>query len=283
MSSIHFIKVGKTYFMKNERVEQVILAQKKYLSRLNSSIDSILRDSPKANLNIHKRNGVYRFELRSSGDEGIQKSSYISRQSGDFQVYSSRYCATALKPIVSRCLSILERKPEDYDSELITSELERFEEIFGDDIPTCFETKKHYMKRWQEAEYRKNPYPFDPAKSYLTEQKEIVRSKNELLCANYVHSRGLLYRVDAEIRLKSGRSRYPDLIILNPRTLREEYHEIMGKMSDPEYVDENIIKLREYEDSGFYIGDRLHIYFESDKIPFDFEFFKSEISRLYPD
>lgn len=268
--------------MKNLRIEQIVKAQRKFLEGLDNNIKSILSNAPRDNLNIHKRNNGYRFEIRSKnmGDDS-SKSIYLSRESKEYKEYAAKYCAKALEPAVKKALAILDTKPESYDPEIIFTLLAKFEQIFGDDVPICFETKKHYIDRWSKDEYKKNPFPLDPSKSYTTERGEVVRSKNELLCVNFVYSCGLSYRADAEIKVKCGKSRYPDLIILNPKNLREEYHEIMGRMSDPDYVDENIIKIREYEATGFRLGERLHIYFESEKTPFDFEYFKSEIRRLY--
>lgn len=268
--------------MKNPNIEWVIKTQKDYLLQLDENIESILQNSPKQNLNLHKRADTYRFEIysKSSPDQPV-KSFYISKESKEFKAYAAKYCALSLRPAVKKALIQLDKKPGDYDPCLIPALMKRLEDVFGDDVPDCFETGEHYIERWEKASFRKNPYPLDSARSYTTERGEIVRSKNELLCANFVYRCGLPYRVDAEIIMKSGRSKYPDIIILNPKTLQEEYHEIMGRMSDPGYVDDNLLKLREYEASGYHMGDRLHVYFESEKIPFDFNFFKSEIERLY--
>lgn len=268
--------------MKNPNIERVIKTQKDYLQRLDENIESILQDSPDQKLNIHKRAGMYRFELRSksSPDQPV-KSVYINRTSKEFKIFAAQYCALSLRPAVKKALIQLDKKPGEYDPYHIPALIKHLEDVFGDDVPDCFETREHYIERWKKASFRKNPYPLDPTRSYTTERGEIVRSKNELLCANFVYRCGLPYRVDAELIMKNGRSKYPDIIILNPKTLQEEYHEIMGRMSDPGYVDDNLIKLREYEASEYHLGDRLHVYFESEKIPFDFNFFKSEIQRLY--
>lgn len=268
--------------MKNPQICQVASSQTAYLEKLSSGIESIISNSPPGTLNIHKKTNGYRFEVRFNGSAGEKsKSCYISRSSADFSRYAAGYCAAALKPVIGKSLLILHKSPQDYDPKIITKLLKKFEDVFGEDVPVCFETKEHYMKRWAGAEYRKNPFPFDPSRSYNTDRGETVRSKNELLCVNFVHSCGLNYRADAELLMKCGKTRYPDIIILNPKNLREEYHEIMGMMSNQGYVDENILKIREYEESGYRLGERLHLYFESESVPFDFEYFKAEIRRLY--
>ena len=276
--SLYFLLYPEDSHMKNQRISKIVTAQKEYLNNLNSNIEFILRNSPDGRLNLHKKGSDYRFELKA-GDNF--KPAYISRGAANFKEYAAKYCAMALGPVVGKSLQILDKNPQDYDPEIITELLKKFEDVFGEDVPVCFETKEHYMKRWAGAEYRKNPFPFDPSRSYNTDRGETVRSKNELLCVNFVHSCGLNYRADAELLMKCGKTRYPDIIILNPKNLREEYHEIMGMMSNQGYVDDNILKIREYEESGYRLGERLHLYFESEKEPFDFEYFKAEIRRLY--
>lgn len=268
--------------MKNPQISQIADAQITYLENMSTNIESIIGNSPPGSLNIHKKSNGYRFEVRFKNPfDGKPKSGYISRDSVDFKKYAARYCAMALRPVVRRNLLILRKNPQDYDPQIIKELLQKFEDVFCEDVPVCFETREHYMKRWASAEYRKNPFPLNPARSYKTDAGEIVRSKNELLCVNFVHSCGLNYRVDAELLMKCGKLRYPDIIIMNPKNLREEYHEIMGMMSKQGYVDECIQKIREYEESGYRLGERLYLYFESETIPFDFEYFKAEIRRLY--
>ena len=61
----------------------------------------------------------------------------------------------------------------------------------------------------------------------------------------------------------------PDFTVLNKRTRVQRFHEHLGRMDDPKYINKNIYKLRLYEKNGIYVGDQLILTYESKDRPLD--------------
>ena len=76
--------------------------------------------------------------------------------------------------------------------------------------------------------------------------------------------------------LKSYGWIHPDFAILNKRLRKEIYWEHLGKMDDVGYVDDNIRRILMYEKNGYYLGDKLILTFETQKIPLN----SLEIDRM---
>ena len=60
---------------------------------------------------------------------------------------------------------------------------------------------------------------------------------------------------------------YPDFTVLNKRTRKIYYWEHLGRLGDPEYCFDTLIKLEDYSDNGILLGKNLILTFESQKMP----------------
>lgn len=94
------------------------------------------------------------------------------------------------------------------------------------------------------------------SENYETDRGDIVRSKSELIIANFLFHAGIPYDYERGIRLKE-RTRYPDFTVLNVRTGKVFYWEHFGMMDDEDYRNNAYSKIEEYQDSGFFQGEKL--------------------------
>lgn len=120
-----------------------------------------------------------------------------------------------------------------------------------------------YVQQWENESYIINPY-HDEDKKYPTKKNELVQSKSEAILADMYYDLGIPYRYDAEVKLRNGRTKYPDFTLLDVKNRRIIYHEHLGLLDDDDYRRRNLRKLNEYRRSGIYPGKNLIITYEAD-------------------
>lgn len=138
-----------------------------------------------------------------------------------------------------------------------------------------------YIKRWESVEIP--PSYFDPdLPEYYAERGERVRSKSEKIIADKYYMMGIPYRYEQPLILLDKGKRVkvrPDFTVLNMRTRTQRFHEHLGRMDDPKYINKNIYKLRLYEKNGIYVGDQLILTYESKDRPLDMNHLEMLIRR----
>ncbi len=125
-----------------------------------------------------------------------------------------------------------------------------------------------FIAKWQGKEYDGNPYPIQ--KKHYTARGEIVRSKSEVEIANFLFFHGIPYRYEYPLKLRDGHQTvtyYPDFIIMDPVTRKVILLEHLGRMDDPEYVEEQVRKRRVYEENGFFEGENIIYTWETGSQP----------------
>ena len=126
--------------------------------------------------------------------------------------------------------------------------------------------EREYIEKWGKEDYKKNEYRPEE-KIYSTKKGDMVRSKSEVMLADMYYELGVPYRYEAELKLKSGRTVYPDFTILDATNRKEIYHEHMGLLDDEEYRYHNLRKIEEYRKNGIFAGKNLFITHESNGCP----------------
>ena len=130
-----------------------------------------------------------------------------------------------------------------------------------------------FLERWLREEYpRKGFREDDPY--YVTERGERVRSKSELIIANWLFQHGIPYRYECALELWDPKQPrritiYPDFTILDPATGKCFYLEHLGMMEDERYFRSAMDRISLYEANGYFVGESLLLSFESDKVPLD--------------
>lgn len=125
-----------------------------------------------------------------------------------------------------------------------------------------------FSAQWLAEEYEKDPY-YPEELIYETRRGEFVRSKSEMFIADAYFNLGIPYRYEARLDLKNGSFKYPDFTVLDVRKRTVLYHEHFGRLDDENYRNKNIQKIRQYQESGIYMGKNLIITFEAEMVPFN--------------
>lgn len=132
------------------------------------------------------------------------------------------------------------------------------------------DSDEEYARQWYEKNRRPNlPYKIGTA-AYLTENGEYVKSKSELMIANRLKARGILYVYETEIHVNDGtKTRKPDFMVLNKRNRKVYFWEHLGMMDVASYVADTVLKFREYEGNGILLGRDLIVTMENKDLPLD--------------
>lgn len=151
-------------------------------------------------------------------------------------------------------------------TENISEILSVFPQDLKDKINPVDMPDEDYARYWQQVSFEPKALG-DDVPFHFTIKGERVRSKSEEIIANALFSKGIPYRYECPVKLENGVVVHPDFTILDVRTRREVFLEHLGKVDDPGYVNRNMWKFREYEQSGINLGKNLLVTYESTKDP----------------
>ena len=125
-------------------------------------------------------------------------------------------------------------------------------------------SKESEALKWQRQKFEPCPYPF--TNSFTTDRGEIVRSKSELIIANKLYKRGVLYRYEAPLKI-GDKIIWPDFTIYDIKTGRIIIWEHFGMVDNLEYISTNVKKYDWYIEHDFVLGINLFISHESESRP----------------
>ena len=75
-------------------------------------------------------------------------------------------------------------------------------------------------QKWQAVEYER--LPFDKTDTqFFTSRDEQMRSKSEIMIAEFLHNAGVPYRYEFPLHIKGRGTFHPDFLCLNKRTGQE--------------------------------------------------------------
>ncbi len=117
-------------------------------------------------------------------------------------------------------------------------------------------TDEQFAEQWLKVTWKGRPFS-EGSQEYYTAKHERVRSKSELIIADTLYRHGVHYRYEFPLTLhrnpqadsaarNDSITLCPDFLCLNLRTRRQLYWEHFGLMSDPDYAEQAVSKLRLY-------------------------------------
>ena len=134
------------------------------------------------------------------------------------------------------------------------------ENVFPVEIPD-----QEYVKEWQAYEYSHKGFAEGIPEQY-TSSGERVRSKSEVMIADALKQAGVPYRYECPLELGS-RLIHPDFTILRIEDREVLYWEHLGMMDDPEYCQNALLRIRQYEENGIWPGINLILSAETSAQP----------------
>ena len=265
------------------RVEERIVYLKRLIDHETRKLgDDTTNQLNKRSLIVAKKNKGYQYYIEENGKEGKTRS-YVGKE----RMESARTLAQnsydhKLLTIAREELRTLESFLRTYDAK--SDRLEDCYRKLSDArkmlvLPTV-PPSELYAAQWQEADYKRKEFK-EGQQFYMTARGEKVRSKSEVLIADEMDRSNMFYRYECQLILPNGKIYYPDYTILNEKTRGLFYWEHLGKLGDPDYVNDNLVKLNDYAKAGIIPGKNLILTFESDKVPLNTETVKEVIRTFF--
>ncbi len=133
-------------------------------------------------------------------------------------------------------------------------------------ITPFFIPDEEFAKKWLDEPFEGLGFD-EGAPEYYSEKGLRVRSKNEMIAADRFDEWHVPYKFECPLRLKGHGIVYPDFTLLNVRSRVVYYLEIMGKMTEAEYAEDNVKKMQAYQRNGIIQGKNLILLFDTRQHP----------------
>ena len=274
-----FVKLFISHFPK------LYTQELEYLQRYLHFVNHELAHGPENALHVHNRDGKYSFSIygpddHSSASSGRMTERYVTRDSALPADLVSKYCAKRLKPVLEASIRQLKSDPAAYDPDQLIRLQRKLANIFGDCLPKAYQDPQTIISTWEQETFTPNSFHTEGETLFRTRRGEMVRSKNECLCANLLYELDIPYKYEAPVKLADGHVVYPDFDMISPVNGSEYYLEIFGMMGDPVYAAKAFRKINKYAASGIVLNDNLLVIFEYEGIPFNTALLESMLRRI---
>lgn len=246
-------------------LRKLLLTEQVRLEVIKKKLEAELSGAPEGTLRITKSNGYSQYyhhlddSIKSNGKylpkteekliKGLAQKSYDKK----------------LLRLVERRLNQIKQITKDYRDDEI-------EEVFQKQamerrllVNPVEPTKEQRISEWINEEYTGKCFKDDDLIIY-SEKGERVRSKTEKIIADYLYRNNIPYKYEKPLFLKGYGTIYPDFTLFSLDTYEEIYWEHDGRMDDPVYASNAVKKIKQYENNGIFIGERLIVTFETPKL-----------------
>lgn len=239
-------------------------ARKNVLSKSIKVIEKKIEQLPDGRLNLKERNRIIYYYLVGEDHKEI----YLGHDNVELieNLTQKDYLKRVLKNAKLE-LTVIERMLKIYPDTLaedVFDQLPEGRKKYAQPINICDDD---FAAKWMETPYVRKSFKKGSPEFY-TLKGEKVRSKSEVIIADRLYANGIPYRY--ECPLKMGKKIiHPDYSILRMSDRKTVYLEHCGKIGDPQYTEDMLTRIKDYNEAGIILGDRLFLTFESDKAPLD--------------
>ena len=227
------------------------------LTRIEQSIQTQQKETPKECLRISKSNGVFQYYTIKNGKRCyIRKKNLKIAQDIAQRDYNKKITAFLKENIQALRLFTKHYSPQKCEN--YYKELPAARKLL---IKPAFLDKETFAKNWQSQKYE--PNRDFPEGKFFTTKDEHVRSKSEVIIANLLYNKGIPYHYETPVKISSTLTFHPDFLCLNKRTRQEFYWEHCGKMDDSEYSSNLVKRLAIYAQKNIIPGKNLILTMET--------------------
>ncbi len=179
---------------------------------------------------------------------------------------------------VSSSKNTLERFLRNYDFDAVENVYKNLNTGRKIMVTPAYQTDEEYIKEWI-SQYPEDQNSYPKESQYISDKGEFVRSKSEKILADMFYRLNIPYRYEPRLDLPSGRSIFPDFVLLNVKKRKTIYWEHFGLVTDGEYAVKALKKISLYENAGFTPGDDLLFSFESPENPLNTRLLEKKIKE----
>lgn len=235
----------------------------RFLSALIDKTEAAIKVAPCGTLKINNRkNGISYYNVTENSEIYLPQKNVELIQNLAQKSYNKKILRAARAELLA-----LKKISNYYSSNPIA------EEWYGNLSPTrqslvhpVVLTDEQYIAKWKKDHPPRSSGK--PGTVYETTKGGIVRSRAEILIADRLFTRNVIYQYETPLIL-DGVEYHPDFCVLNLRKRKTLYWEHLGMMDELDYLEDNIFKLNRYARHNIIIGRNLIITFETATQPFN--------------
>lgn len=246
-----------------KEIKKTMEERKKYLLKLKSEKTRATKNTLKGRLRISCHGKRVQYYWRK-GPEDIS-GTYLKDKNIAHKLAQKEYDAQVIRLAEKEILAI-----DKYFSVYPKKDIEEFYSTLHPErqklLLPVIETQEQFVANWKKVTFIGKDFSKETAE-YYSVNGERVRSKSELIIADYLEREGIPYRYECPLYLEGFGNVYPDFTVLNVRTRKELYWEHFGMMDNPTYAERAIQKVATYEKNHYFQGDHLLITYETQNTP----------------
>ena len=248
------------------------------LSELEKRIEERMKTFPDGRIYV-KQHGNNCYYYMSSDSQDI-KEKYLSKENAELieSLLQKKYFVKVLEATKEE-LYVLKKIIRTYPKFVAEDIYDNLPDARKKYVKPIIPTNEEYARRWEARYYKKKPIS-DDVPIFKTLKGELVRSKSEMIIADRLYINNIPYKYECPIMVQNEII-HPDFTILRISDRKILYLEHCGKMDDPKYADDMVIRHNNYGLEGIILGDRLFYTFESSKTPLDVRALDQLINKMF--
>ena len=256
-------------------LRELLLKEQARLEAIKQKLESELAGAPEGTLRITKSNGYSQYYHHFS-DSVQRNGKYLpGTEETLIKALAQKAYNRKILRLVERRMSQIKQITKDYREDEIEVIFKKQAMERKNLVHPVEPIKEQIINTWINEEYTCKGFKDEDVLIY-SEKGERVRSKTEKIIADYLYRNNIPYKYEKPLVLKGYGTIYPDFTLLSTDTYEELYWEHDGRMDDPVYASNAVKKIKMYETNGIFIGERLILTFETQKIVLN----TSEIERI---
>ena len=235
----------------------------RFLSALIEKTEASIKAAPDGTLKIRlRKNGISYYSVVNKNEI------YLSKNDAELihSLAQKAYDKKILRAAKAELLAL--KKMNNYYGANIAAEgwYEKISPTRQSLVNPVALTDEQFITKWKKEHPPRSSGR--PATVYATIKGDLVRSRAEILIADRLFTKNIIYQYETPLLL-DGNEYHPDFCILNLRKRKTLYWEHLGMMDELDYLENNIYKLNKYAQNNIIIGRDLIITFETAAQPFN--------------
>ena len=239
---------------------------RKEFAAILAELEREIAKAPEGRLSIKRRGKYVHYYKLKKGDD--HHGTYLKKEEADLAV------ALAQKSYDLQIVKLLRQEMKMMESFDQKSLFEKMDAVYTGMsrerrklvVPIRLPDRE-FAAAWEAEEYEKGSFTAEDDTDFFTDRGERVRSKSEILIANYLYKLNVPYRYECKLVLSNGKPVWPDFTILNVRERKVYLWEHLGMMDRYDYREKTMRKMNDYIGDGIFPGEKLILTTETSQTP----------------
>ena len=259
----------------DSKLREGMNARYELISLLGKEIEKKMKNFPEGRIVIKQRKNCLGFyQATGSGERYLNKSETKVIEGLARKDYFKRVLISTQKE-----LAALQKMQDLYPETLAEDIYGRLSDERKKLVKPIVTPDDQYIQEWLNKPYTPKEIK-DNVPVFTTLRGERVRSKSEMIIADRLYTSGIPYKYECPVNVM-GKLYHPDFTILRISDRKILYLEHCGRMDDPGYKDDLVMRINDYDQAGIRQGRNLFFTFESSDSPFDVRTLENMISEHF--